>query len=211
MLSRTISGRAPSRSIRLECMLRKLRKFPLSLESDEYESLQKLFVKIRRQIGFWVCRCDICNRPVDPFVYRGCQKSVDVAGMRPAEHRCHARDFTALVDLVSHACKEDVNHHALAIDVTDFQVCQFSASYSGGVERHQQSAMIRSQSCVYESRDFFPAEDRRKAKRFFRIGRLGDAPGFLESFDVEESQRCQSLGDCYHARVLRASFCEVGS
>jgi len=89
-----------------------------------------------------------------------------------------------------------VNDHALAIDVTDFQVCQFSASYSGGVERHQQSAMIRSQSCVYESRDFFLAEDRRKAKRFFRIGRLGDAPGFLESFDVEESQSCQSLRDC---------------
>jgi len=53
--------------------------------------------------------------------------------------------------------------------------------------------MIRSQSCVDESRDFFPAEDRRKVKPFFRIGRLGDAPGFLESFDVEESQSCQSL------------------
>jgi pimeloyl-ACP methyl ester carboxylesterase len=38
----------------------------------------------------------------------------------------------------------NVNHHALAIDVADFQVCQFSASYSGGVERHQQSAMKRS-------------------------------------------------------------------
>src|SRR6266436_9199823 len=78
------------------------------------------------------------------------------------------------------------------------QVCQFSASYSGGVERHQQSAMIRSQSCVDESRDFFPAEDRRKVKCSFRIGRLGDAPGFLESLDVEESQSCQSL--CNRAR-----------
>ena len=46
--------------------------------------------------------------------------------------------------------------------------------------------MIRSQSCVDESRDFFPAEDRRKAKLFFRIVRLGDAPGFLESFAVEK-------------------------
>src|SRR5580692_9325557 len=88
---------------------------------------------------------------------------------------------------------KDVNHHTFAIDVANFQVCQFSASYSGGVERHQQSAMIRSQSCVHESRDFFPAEDRRKVKCSFRIGRLGDAPGFLESFDVEESQSCQSL------------------
>src|ERR1700747_1442118 len=71
--------------------------------------------------------------------------------------------------------------------------CVSCASYFGGVERHQQSALIRSQSCVDESRDFFPAEDRRKVKPFFRIGRLGDAPGFLESFAVEESQSCQSL------------------
>jgi len=27
----------------------------------------------------------------------------------------------------------------------------------------------------------------------FRVGRLGDPPGFLESFDVEESQSRQSL------------------
>jgi len=58
---------------------------------------------------------------------------------------------------------------------------------------HHQSAMIRESSCVYESRDFFLAEDRRKAKRFFSDRGLGDAPGFLESFDVEESQSCQSL------------------
>src|ERR1700756_195892 len=38
----------------------------------------------------------------------------------------------------------DVDHHAFAVYVADFQVGQFSASYSGGVEGHQQSAMIRS-------------------------------------------------------------------
>jgi hypothetical protein len=48
-------------------------------------------------------------------------------------------------------------------------------------------AILRSQSSVDESRDFLPAEDRRKVKCSFRIGRLGDAPGFLESFDIEES------------------------
>ncbi len=37
---------------------------------------------------------------------RGCQKSVDVARIRPAEHDCHARDLSALVDLVSHGCEE---------------------------------------------------------------------------------------------------------
>src|SRR5271169_4326010 len=105
-----------------------------------------------------------------------------------------ASQTTLVVIGVSPVCQRlPGNSHALAIDVIDFQVCQFSASYTGGVERHQQSAMIRSQSCVDESRDFFPAEDRRKVKCSFRIGRLGDAPGFLESFDVEESQSCQSL------------------
>src|ERR1700730_1234406 len=106
MLSRTISGLAPSRSIWPECTVRKLRKYPLLRQSAEYESLQKLFVKIRWQIGFPVCRCDVCNRCAYAFVYRGCQKGVDVARMRPAEHRCHARDLSALVDLVSHGCEE---------------------------------------------------------------------------------------------------------
>src|SRR5207253_11104267 len=62
-----------------------------------------------------------------------------------------------------------------------------------GVEGEQRSTMKRSERCVGESLEFFPAEDRRKVKCFFRVGRLRDAPGFLESLDVEESQSCQSL------------------
>ena len=84
---------------------RKLRKDPLSDEVAESESLQRLLVKIRRPIRFWVCRCDVCNRLIYAFFYRGCEKSVDVARMRPAEHRGHARDLSAFVDLVSHLAK----------------------------------------------------------------------------------------------------------
>jgi hypothetical protein len=51
-------------------------------------------------------RCDICNRNTHASVYRGCQKGVDVARIRPSEHDCHARDLSALVDLVSHGCEE---------------------------------------------------------------------------------------------------------
>src|SRR6266436_238053 len=105
-MSRTTSGLAPSRSIWLECMVRKLRKYPLSLESAESESLQKLFANIRGQIGFRVCGCDIRNRLVYSFVYGGCQKGVDLARMRSAEHRSHARDLSALVDRVSHGDEE---------------------------------------------------------------------------------------------------------
>ena len=81
----------------------------------------------------------------------------------------------------------DVDHHALAVHVADFQVCQFSASYSGGVERHQQSAMIRSQSCVDESRHFLLTEDRWQVNGLLRVGCFRDAPGFLECLDVEKA------------------------
>src|SRR2546421_10345167 len=103
-----------------------------------------------------------------------------------AEH--HIPVFASLAAL-------DVNHHAFASDVADFQVCQFSASYSGGVERHQQRAMIRSQSCVDESRDFILAEDRWEAMVLFRIGCLGDAPTLLECLGVKEPQGCQTNRD----------------
>src|SRR5216683_642689 len=107
MLSRTISGLAPSRGTGLECRVRKLRKYPLLLESAESESLQNLFANIRGQSDFRLCTCDICNRRSYACVYRGCQKGVDLlARMRPGEYRCHARDLPALVDLVSHGCVE---------------------------------------------------------------------------------------------------------
>src|SRR5260370_38116737 len=100
MLSRTISGSAPF--IQHTAGTRKLRKYSLRLEAADPQSLQKLFVKIRRQIGFRVCRHDVCNRRAYSFVYRGCQKGVDVALMRPAHYDRHARDLSALVDLIAH-------------------------------------------------------------------------------------------------------------
>src|SRR4029077_6160183 len=99
--------------------------FLLSLESDESASLQKLSANIRGQIGFRACRCDLCNRPAYALPYRGCQKGVDVARIRPAQYDCHARDLPALVDLVSHDCEEvgtgwkqrvQIGHHAVLPD-----------------------------------------------------------------------------------------------
>src|SRR3984893_1403468 len=82
----------------------------------------------------------------------------------------------------------NVNHHALAVDVTDFQVCQLGIPYSGGVERHQQNAMVGSGRRIDESRHFLLAQDQRKVKYFFRIGSLGDAPRLFESLGIEKSQ-----------------------
>ena len=79
---------------------------PLSPDSAESESLQMVAASIRGQIGSRACTCDVCNRRAYACVYRGCQKGVDLARIRPAEDRCHARDLSTLVDLVSHGCEE---------------------------------------------------------------------------------------------------------
>src|SRR6266446_2573709 len=52
----------------------------------------------------------------------------------------------------------DVNHHALTVDVTHFQAREFGTPESGGVQRHQQSAMEGRASRIDESRNFFLAE-----------------------------------------------------
>ena len=75
-----------------------------------------------------------------------------------AEH--HVPVFAAFATL-------DVDDHALAVDVADFQVCQLGTPDSGGVERHQQCAMERSASCIDESRNFFLAEDRWQMNALF--------------------------------------------
>src|SRR3989454_5081628 len=82
----------------------------------------------------------------------------------------------------------DVNYHALAVDVRNFQVGQLGASHSGSVERHQQRAMKGSASRIDESRHFFLAHDRWNVLGSFRIGGLGCAPALLESLGIEEPQ-----------------------
>jgi len=97
----------------------------------------------------------------------------------------------------------NVNHHPLAVDVADLQVCQLSVPHSGGVERHQQNAMVGSERSVDESRDFFLVQNRRKVKCSFGIGSLGDAPGLFESLDVEETQSRQVVSP---PRVTTSAF-----
>ncbi len=84
-----------------------------------------------------------------------------------------------------------MNHHALAVDIAGLQACYLSTPPAGSVERHEQSAMEGSASGIDETCDFFLAEDRWKAMVLFRIGILGDAPGFLERLDVEKAQSRQ--------------------
>src|ERR1700677_1724821 len=93
------SGLAPSRTISLECMLRKSRKYPLSPELAE--SLQGVVASIRVQNRMRVCKREICHRGAYGSVCGGQKIGVDVARMRPAQHRSHPRDLSALIDIAS--------------------------------------------------------------------------------------------------------------
>ncbi len=66
----------------------------------ELEPRQKLLANIRWQIGLGMGMYDVCNGPAQALVYRSCQKGMDVARIRPAEHNRHARDLPPLVDFV---------------------------------------------------------------------------------------------------------------
>jgi len=54
-----------------------------------------------------------------------------------------------------------VHHHALTVDVADFQVSQLRTPRPGGIEAHEQDAFRGSMRRMDELRDFFPAQNRR--------------------------------------------------
>src|SRR5437588_6758922 len=99
----------------------------------------------------------------------------------------------------------DMNHHALAVDVRELQARRLGVPGSGGIERHQQSAMERSGGGIDELSNFFLTEDRRQAVGPFWIRSVCDAPIPSESLAVEETQSRQTG----HSRARRQlSFLE---
>src|ERR1700691_2789693 len=101
-MSRTSSALAPSRSACLEYTARKLRKCPLTLQSAESESLQRVVAGIRGQNGLRVWTCEICHRGALHVSFDGGQEiGVNVALMGPGLHRSHARNLSAIIDVAS--------------------------------------------------------------------------------------------------------------
>src|SRR5262249_36451609 len=80
----------------------------------------------------------------------------------------------------------NVNHHTLAVDAADLQVCQFGTAQTGGVEGHEQRAVKGSAGRLDQSRDFFLTEDYGQTMIFFRIGSIGEAPALLERLAVKK-------------------------
>src|SRR6202167_4387489 len=52
----------------------------------------------------------------------------------------------------------DMNHHPLAVDVTDLQASRFCAACAGGIHRHQQDAMKRCVGGSHKRAAFFLTE-----------------------------------------------------
>src|ERR1700758_1491272 len=70
-----------------------------------------------------------------------------------AEH-----DIAVLGSLAS----PDMNHHPLAVDVSDLQVGRFRAACAGGIKRHQQDAVKGAFRGVDQTRNLLLAEYLRK-------------------------------------------------
>ena len=92
----------------------------------------------------------------------------------------------------------DVNDHALAVNVADFESGQLGTPHPGGIEGHQQNALVGRASGIDESRNFFWAENRGEAMALFRIGSFLNVPGLFERLDVEKPQGRQT--GCHRAR-----------
>jgi len=104
----------------------------------------------------------------------------------------------------------NVNHHPLAVDVTDFQVCQLGVPALRWRRASSAECDGRSERRVDELRDFFLAQDRRKVQCSFRIGSLGDAPGLFESLDVEKPQRREAVISRYPTTTFAFETTQLG-
>ena len=112
-----------------------------------------------------------------------------------AEH-----DIAVLGSLAS----PDMNHHPLAVDVSDLQVGRFRAAGAGGIKRHQQDAVKGAFRGVDQTRNLLLAEYLGKVTNLLRIGRLGDAPAALQHVDIEEAQGSQSQDYGVRAELERS-------
>src|ERR1700722_7256289 len=107
MKSRRLDFKAASPAfmlLLLSCPIVREMRASLTDGSVEAEFPQELFVDILGQIGFRVRGRRFRDRRAScqPFVYRGCQKRVNVALVGPAHYDGHARDLPALIDLITH-------------------------------------------------------------------------------------------------------------
>ena len=80
-----------------------------------------------------------------------------------------------------------------AVNVRDLQPGQLGASETGGIERHQQSALERCRGGFDETVDFLPAEYGRQMEHLLRVRCQVCTPRLLQRPDVEETDSAEML------------------
>jgi len=82
----------------------------------------------------------------------------------------------------------DVDHHALAVHVTDLQAGQLRVPHTSRIECHEQGAIKGSRGRVDELRYFFLTENGGQTVAFLGIRSVGNAPRLLQRLNVEKPQ-----------------------
>ena len=83
----------------------------------------------------------------------------------------------------------DAEHHALAIDVADFELARFAAAQARAVERQQQRAVIEILRAGDQALDLVGTEDDRQAEPLLRIRQVLAHVAPLQHVAAEEPQR----------------------
>jgi len=92
----------------------------------------------------------------------------------------------------------DAQHHAVTIDVTDFQLARFAATQARPVERHQQCAVIEILGAPNQALDLVGTEDDRQAEPLLRIREVLAYVAPLQDIPAEETQRADLRDDRAH-------------
>ena len=88
----------------------------------------------------------------------------------------------------------NTQHHALTVDVADFQLARLTAAQAGAVERQQQCAVIEILRACDQALDLLGTEDDRRAEPLFRIRQVLAHVAPLQNMPTEEPERAD-LGD----------------
>jgi hypothetical protein len=93
-------------------------------------------------------------------------------------------------------------HHALTVDVADFELAEFRAPYGGGIQSHDQGAVKEVTGGVNQATYFLGAEYGRES-----FAELGERNIFgvevpVESLEEKETQRGRMLPDGVGRQLL---------
>jgi len=83
----------------------------------------------------------------------------------------------------------DAEHHALTIDVTDFELARFGATQAGAIERQEQRAVIEILRTRDETLDLVGTEDDRQAEPLLRVRQVLAHVAPLQHIAAEEPER----------------------